>query len=291
MNFETYIDQAWTDHANQTEKVAKEFPSAIQFIKTNEQIAQLAALVTHVMGEHLGRWDDGVAILLNLRKNHNYLIDTETEKTIRRSMAILKMASGGIVALNEHTVSDQIRILSSAASALALRDISKARDLLNQALELSKSELGKKDPANRALAVTGNNLAATLEEKKDRSQAETEFMILAANIGRKYWEVAGTWIEVSRAEYRLAMTYVQAQDQAKAFEHAQSCVELCKENQAGDTDMFFCYEVLATVELARNNVLGFEKARDQVISYFAKLSPEDRVWCQPSLKKLTELRT
>lgn len=65
-------------------------------------------------------------------------------------------------------------------------------------------------PAFRALAVTGNNLACTLEEKNHRSLQETELMILASRTARKYWELAGGWLEISRAEYRLAMNYLQA---------------------------------------------------------------------------------
>jgi hypothetical protein len=37
-------------------------------------------------------------------------------------------------------------------------------------------------------------------------------MIFAAKTTRKYWEIAGTWLEIERAEYRLAMTYLAAGD-------------------------------------------------------------------------------
>ena len=165
-------------------------------------------------------------------------------------------------------------------------DTLRANEFLKQALQLAESGLDKKDPANRALAVNGNNLACALEEKQTRTDDEKRLMILAANTGRKYWEFAGTWLEVSRAEYRLAMTYVKALDLTEALKHSQTCIELCKENGAGMLDLFYAYEVLAVVEKARDNSLGFEKALVTAERYFEQLSTEDKSWCEKSLRRL-----
>jgi hypothetical protein len=286
MTFATYINQAWTDHATQSEKVAKEFATAASLVETNDQLAQLVGIVTHVMGEHLGRWDEGIKTLKALEKNSKFLTGTETEKTILRSIEVLKIGSGQGPDLNSFTISDRIRIMAVAASALSERDTARAIELFSKSLDLSKTGLDRKDAANRALAVTGNNLACALEEKRNRSQGEIELMILASQTGRKYWELVGTWLEISRAEYRLAMTFLQANDLAKALQHAQTCVELCQENKAGDMDMFYSYEVLATVERARCNDVGFQKALDKAKHYFETLNPEDKTWCEASLKKL-----
>ena len=68
---------------------------------------------------------------------------------------------------------------------------------------------------NRALAVAANNLASSLEERSTRSAGERELMILAAQTARHYWGRAGGWLETERAEYRLAMSWVQAGDPAR----------------------------------------------------------------------------
>jgi hypothetical protein len=286
MNFETYINQAWNDHANQSEKVAQEFTNAFPLVETNDQIVQLTGLITHVMGEHLWQWENGISLLESLKDHSKYSPVSESERSILRSLAVLKIGGAQPVDLRSFSLSDQIRVMAAAASALSGRGADRAKSLLQRALDLANSGLDKEDPANRALAITGNNLACALEEKSDRSLMESELMILAAQTGRLYWEVAGTWLEVSRAEYRLAMTYVKAGDFTKAFRHAQTCVELCQENKAGDLDMFFGYEALAVVERAKGNQIGFQKAVAQAKHYFEKLPAEDKSWCEASLKKI-----
>lgn len=286
MNFAEYLNQAWQDHATNAEKVSREFSTGLSLIETNEQLVQLSGLVMHVMGEHLGRWNEGISVLESLKKLSSFIPGSETEKTVARSIASLQIGNGQIESLTSFELSDQIRILAVACSALCERDTKKSKDLLLRALDLAQSGLEKSDPANRALAVTGNNLACALEEKKSRSSEETELMVLAAKIGRTYWERAGTWLEVSRAEYRLAMSYLEAEQVSKALEHAQICVELCRENNASDTDMFYAYEALARVERERANQLGFHEAVETAKTYFDKLSPDDKSWCESSLKKL-----
>jgi hypothetical protein len=290
MNFETYINQAWADHATQSVKVAEGFASATKFVETNEQLAQMVNLVTHVMGEHLAKWNEGIELLGTLKANPKFEAGTETERAIHRSIEVMKIGGGQPPSLSGFSTSDQIRIMAVAGSALSERNAMKAKELLTKSLELARTGLDQKDPANRGLAVTGNNLACALEQKSDRNQAETDLMILAAQTGRKYWELVGTWLEVSRAEYRLAMTFLQAQDLNRAFDHAQTCVELCQNNKAGEMDMFYCYEALALVEKARGNEIGFTKAVDQVKRYFDLLSAEDKSWCEKSLKKLALIK-
>ncbi len=286
MKFNTYLEQAWSDHATHTEKVVEGFPDAIKLVETNDDLAQLVNLVAHVMGEHLAKWNAGIELLVALKANPKFAPGTTTEGAIQRSIEVMKIGGGQSASLDGFNTSDQIRIMAVAGSALAERDAMKARDLLTKSLNLARTGLDQKDPANRALAITGNNLASVLEEKGNRSPAETELMILASQTARKYWEVAGTWLEVSRAEYRLAKTFLQAQDLDRAFRHAQICVELCMENKAGEMDAFYSYEALALVEKARGNQVGFAKASDYAKHYFGLLSPEDQKWCEESLKKL-----
>lgn len=286
MNFESYLDQSWNDHPTQSEKIASEFSRGASLVKTNEELSQLVGLVTHVMGEHLARWNDGVSFLSSLKTHSAFVKGSETEKAILRSIAALQVGGGQSIDLKSFSLSDQVRIFAVASSALADKNSKRSQDLLRQALNLAETGLDKKDPANRSLAVTGNNLACALEEKKSRTEEETELMILASQTGKKYWELAGGRLEVSRAEYRLAMTYLQAGDVAKAFRHAQTCVEFCRENDAGNLDMFYAYEALAHVEKKKDNSLGFQKAVDQAKGYFEKLSADKKSWCELSLKKL-----
>lgn len=273
MNFENYLNQAWNDHPTQSEKIAKEFSQNLSLVETNEQLDQWVRLITHVMGEHLGQWTAGADFLKSLFGHSAFKKGTETEKSILRSIAALQVGGGQAPDLKSFSLSDQIRIYAVAASALADQNTSQAQVFLQTALKLVTPELQKSDPAHRSLAITGNNLACALEEKKNRTSVDTELMILSAQTGRKHWEMAGTWSEVSSAEYRLAMTFVQADDLDRALKHGQTCLQIRESNQAEAVDMFYAHEALAVV------------AQKKMQFYFEKLSDDDKKWCEPILKK------
>ena len=287
MSLKDFLNQAWNDHATQALQVAGRLEDGIKLIEENDQIPSMIHLVTHIMGEHLGKWDHGVKVLEKLSKHPLFEVGTESSKTLRRSIASLEVAGGKHESLDDLSLSDQIRVLAVAASALSeQKNSTKSQILFRRALDKVQSGIDKGDPSIRALAVTGNNLACALEEKLVRSKEDTELMILAAQTGRKYWEIVGTWLETERAEYRLSKTYLKANDLPKALEHAQTCLEVAQENNAPALELFFGYEALALVEKARGNSIGFAKAVEQARKKFDQLGADDKIWCESSLNKL-----
>lgn len=284
MEFKQYIDNAWDIHATETKSVFDSLGDGEKLIVANENIPVLARLITHVCGDHLGAWKIGIDKLNNLKNNPHYINSTESEFAILRSIATLQICSGELKDLACFSVSDQVRIMAQAAGMISEHgEISRATDFFKHSLEIANRGLEKADPAHRALAVTGNNLACTFEEKKDRSELETELMILAAKTGRKFWEIAGGPSEVASAEYRLSQSYLQASQIEKSFEHAKLSVEACEANKCSILDFFFAYEALALAEKARSNENGYSKAVDKVKFYFEKLSEDDKKWCQKTL--------
>lgn len=289
MTFDEFLTQAWNDHAIQPELVAQRMSDGTSLIEKNDQIPPMAHLITHVLGEHLGFWDKGIHLLETLKAIPVFDSMSESKHAIARSIAILQLASGKKVSLEALSLSDQVRVLAVAAAAVnEQKSPEKAQEFFREALNKVQLGIDKDDLANRTLAVTGNNLACSLEEKPTRTQIETDLMVLAAQTGRKYWEIAGSWLEVERAEYRLSQTYFKANDFAKALEHAQTCLEVAQENNAPPLELFFGYEALALVEKARDNSIGFSKALEQMRENFEKLSSEDKSWCESSLIKLTK---
>ena len=287
MTFNDFIKQAWNDHADKTEEVAAKLMEAGSVIELNDQIPRLAQLITHVFGEHLGQWEKGIQLLQELKSIPEFEAASESGPAIDRSIAALSLASGEKTSVDEFSKSDQVRVLATAAAALNERNDPKNADKwFRVALSKAQDGLDKADPANRALAVTANNLACSLEDKPSRTEIDTEFMILTAQTARKYWEIAGSWLEVERAEYRLSQTYLKAENFAKSLEHAKKSLEIAKANSAPPLEFFFGYEALALAEKALGNVLGFEKAVENVKAYFEKLESDDKPWCEPSLKKL-----
>ncbi|MBK9322095.1 MAG: hypothetical protein IPM97_03895 [Bdellovibrionaceae bacterium] len=67
--------------------------------------------------------------------------------------------------IEDLSASDQIRVLAVAASALVSKRVPKRPTSFSRSAGKSSGWNSKEDPANRALAVAGNNLACSLEEK------------------------------------------------------------------------------------------------------------------------------
>ena len=230
---------------------------------------------------------DGIRLLETLRQSPVFAGHQEAECAVARCVASLELASGTRDSLDDLSISDQIRALAVSASALAGQgNAQKAEKLLRLGVGKAELSIDKSDPANRALAITGNNLASNLEEKANLSTAEKLLMIYAAQVGRKYWEIAGSWLEIERAEYRLALTYLAAGELSPALEHAQICIEISKENAAEPMEFFFGFEALAKVERSRGNETGFARALDQMRENFEKLNADDKSWCEAILKNL-----
>ena len=247
MKLDEFINEGWNDHGANAAAVGARLDQGLALIETNEQIAPLANLAAHVYGEHLGEWNKGVAYLKQLRANPKFAADSESDKAIARLTVALELAAGREANVAAFSTSDQIRILAVAAAALAGQmHTNAAQKFFREALGKAEG-LAKEDPANRALAVTGNNLAAALEEKPERTGEEKDLMILAAQTGRKFWEIAGTWNQVMWAEYRLANSYLKAQDFAKALVHGQTAIKIAAANNVSEEDKAYLQQVLTLV--------------------------------------------
>lgn len=290
MKLQTFIQHAWTDHATNPEGVASQIQDNFNLITTNDQVTEFVRLLTHVFAEHLGQYENGLQLLSKIQDLSFLEADSESGMAVKRSMAVMTVAQGKHNQLKQFTTSDQIRVLTTVAAAFCGQgQVTKAKEHFDQALQLSENIFQENDPAIRALAVSGNNLAVTLEEKQFRSAEEDQLMILAALTGRKYWQLAGTWLHVERAEYRLAKTYLVSKHLDHALKHAKLCVQLVEENQADPIEHFFAFEILCLVEKARNNVIEANLALEHAKKYFELIQNEDdKDWCRASLEKIVK---
>ncbi len=276
MNFQTLLNQAWQDHATQTNAVYENLKTSLQWLSSAEQIPQLAHLVLHVFGEHCGKWTEGIALLSSFRHSPHFHGESESAAAIKRSILTLEICAKSRTTVDDESISDQIRIWAVATSAVVAFDrLDEGEAFFLRSLALAESmnvHLNSQDPANRTLAVTGNNLAVTLEEKSSRTAQETELMLMAARTGRKYWEVVGTAGQVQSAEYRLAMSNLKAGRNQEALIHANLSVTIGLKNQSSSLDMFFSYEILTLAEKQNGNESGFKEALVLAKIEFTKLS-------------------
>jgi hypothetical protein len=282
MKISEYIDSAWSIHATEPKRVLEEIRHQLPHVQSEEEILSLGNLIVHVAGEHLGLWLAGLELLRKL-KNNPLLKD---RKAMSRMVAILELGNNSATKIDNFSPSDQARILATTASALcSLGGIRLSESYLVRA-ENIVSELLNDDPAIKSLAMTGNNMASALEGKTDRNENETKLMIKAAKLGRIFWEKAGTWKEVERAEYRLAQTYLKSNNIELAFDHAKKCLAIVEANNNEPLELFFGLEILALTYKAQNNLESFNETLKKMDSTFKNLSDEDQKWCLSTLKNL-----
>lgn len=287
MGFDQFIGAAWTDHADHAADVAVRLETEIARVEAAGQLAPYAALVAHVLGEHLGAWERGIRLLHALRALPACRSDAAAIATLARHEAALRYASGDTPPFDALAPDEQVAALASAASMLAGRaEWARAIRALDEALLGAEAGLPAGSPAVRALAVAGNNIAAALEERIDRNAEQTRAMLTAAHAGLTYWRRAGTWLEEERAEYRLARSMLQAGDAAGAAQAAQRCLAVCAANDAPAFERFFGHAVLALAQRALGQPALFEASRAQAREWHARVPSDEQSWCAGDLAEL-----
>ena len=254
MSISEHLNQGWNQHATDPEGVLARFDEGLALAQSGADLAGLSRLTAHVAGEHLGRFDDGLALLERIRQHPAFEADTADGRAVARNLAALAMVGGDAVAASRWAQaagsdtpdSDAARLRAEAAAMLIGRDrLEEGARLYEEALALLGPAPTREDPATRALAVTSNNLALGLEQRPDRDEAASALMVLAAREARRLWELAGTWLHVERAEYRLSRSLCAAGQTEEARAHAMACLDLCQDNAAPPEELYFAWEALA----------------------------------------------
>ncbi len=287
MTIDEILKAGWDDHGERPQDVADRLAAALHLIEAPDQVAPFVQLLTHVYGEHLGLWQRGVALLETLRAVPAFGATAVASGPLIRSIATLRFAAGDAAALDALSAEDRVRALATASSAFAGRnELGRAIGAYAEALRHAETGLVAGSPAIRALAVGGNNLAAALEVKDDRSALETQAMVTAARAALDNWKLAGTWLEEERAHYRLARSLLQAGDAAAAEGSARQCVQVCERNDAPPFERFFGHAILALASRAKGNAEAFNSQRQAAMRQFAQLPEEERKWCGDECKEL-----
>jgi hypothetical protein len=286
MDYETFLDQAWTDHATDAAAVAQRLADqALGHVTEPDRVFPIAHLAHHVFGEHLGQWAAGLAFLDRLHALP--VVQADDAQAIRRYQAALRLAAGAADERAGFDASGRIRVTAVAAANLALHDAARSAALLEDAVAAAgAAALPDQDPAHRSLGIAGNGIAGTLEDKPARSAEDTRLMLRAAQVARRFWALAGTWRETERADYRLAISHLQAGDLSRARQHAQDCLAIVQAQGNVPLEAFFGWEALGRIERAAGNHGGQQQAVAQAEAAFGALAEADQGWCRPSLDKL-----
>jgi hypothetical protein len=286
MTFDDLIGQAWDDHADHAMAVADRLAAAAPTIAAQAQFAPFASIVTHVYGEHLGECERGVALLNSLRKLPAYADTPAVAGPVTRGVATLRLVGGDAHAAATLDEENRASAFAMAASALTARgEHARALDAYAQAVRIAPS-LPAGSPAFRALAIGGNNLSASLEDKLDRTPSETQGMVAAARGGLAFWRKAGTWLEEERALYRLARSLLAAAQPGEAALCAQECARVCDENNAPAFERFFASAVLARALREDGRAQDYRRVRHDALGWFDAVPEEEREWCEADLAEL-----
>lgn len=286
--FDDFIRTQWREHADAAEAVALRLAESGARIRTPEQVAPVASLVVHVYGVHLAQWARGAEVLHALRHAPGFDGSAAAEGPIQRGLAALALASGDEAAADALDVPDRIVALAQASSALLDREeLDRASALFDRALALTPSAaLADDAPAVRSLAVGGNNLAATLEDRPERSAAQTAAMLRAAQAGLEHWQRCGGWLEQERAAYRLARSQLRAGRPADALAAAHLCVQICATNEAPAFERFFGHAMEALALAGTGDAEAARASGERAMADHARVPADELPWCVDDLREM-----
>ncbi len=277
MKFNEYLQTSWSQHTLDSKKIAAEFKENFKLMETEDDVMSMARLIVHVCGEHLGDWEHGITLLKKLKNNATI----KDKNEMNRNVAILNLGNFPDTKLDNFNFSDQSIIYAQTASALAnLGGIKNADKFYRLACQLAEESLNKEDGAIKTLAMSGNNIAANLENKKHRNEKENELMLFSAKKARVFWEMCGTWLEIERAEYRLSKTQLQLENFEQALIHADNCLNIIIENKAAPLEAFFAYELKCLIFHAQKNKDAFTRSLDLMKLEYDSLTNDELEWCR-----------
>lgn len=276
MALDDVLSRGWNDHAADAAGVFDTLAAAVDLVGTPAEAFAFARLAAHVGAEHLGRHGEAIALLQAALARAGGDAATAESQGVHRLLAAVHRCAGDSGASEHHLslgteasgeTSARIRVLAIAASMqVGQGRLAAGGADLDAAVALAGAERAHGDPAARELAVAANNLACGLEDAPELDDAGRALMLRAARVARRYWAVAGGWLQVERAEYRLCMCHLKAGAATEARGHAEACLRIVRENGGDPGESFFAHEACARAAHAAGDlpaaVVHLEAAAD-----------------------------
>lgn len=240
MELAALVREGWERHDTEAAGLADDLEANTALVTNAEGANHFLRLANHTIGEHLQDWPRARRLAEQIAnavdpvgpESLGYLAIAQTlagdavASALSEARAIAASSTAPLTTFATH------RVLLVAALASAGR-VEDAATLYTAALAIANELPDARDPTQplaRSLAVTSNNLASDLLIVADRTAAATDLMQRAAEAAREYWEVAGNWLNVERAESLLATVATDVGDFEKALDHTHTALELIHTN-------------------------------------------------------------
>lgn len=185
--FDVYVADAWKNLPGGIQDVEASLPGALALIADGDEIPELVRLAMHVLGERLGRWEDGVKYLLKIEGLPQHEANSEGGRAVNRALACLELASGLKTSLRGYNASDQIRILSACSVILSSHKKSeRAWQMIGEIQQLfSTAGLPPDDPAHGELVICADRMARNLKEKPWRTEKDELLLLLVTQLSNR----------------------------------------------------------------------------------------------------------
>jgi len=238
MTIDELLSQGWADHAEKTSAVADLLEANAALAEDGAGASRFMHLAIHAIGDHLGERERATRLCEGVVK----ALGDEPGTPPLIYLAVARRLSGddeGAVAAQDLATKKPGENTPAAAGpgegdpGVGVRiGMLVAQGLMHggdwdQAERLYRAQIATSDvldpghSAERACAVVSNNLASELLGLDERSSAQDDLMLAAARNAFTYWSRVGTWVNVERGHYLLALVHAAQKDAVAAREHAE----------------------------------------------------------------------
>jgi hypothetical protein len=282
-----FIDRAWDEHVNDSAGVAARFVDAMPLLEREpSHTAAFVGTVEHVLLAHLGDADAMQPWLARLAPLAEQQADARPAIERARLAARLLRGEGDPA---DAPAALRVRAHGTAANGCVVRgEAARARELLMSGQAVAR-EAGDAESL-KAFAASCNNLARELLDRPadaPRTAAFDALMMEAATLSRSTWAEAGTWMNLERAEYLLALCAALLGDTAQALGHARSCLAICEANDADAFERFFAHQALGEAARSGGDAAAARDALAAMRRLLADIADDgNRAYAQSVLDKL-----
>ncbi len=281
----SWLDQAQSQHADQPAATAAALTARAPGLPSDADGAEAIRLAEHVWLAHAA---DTTGLRAFLDALPAALVDdASTAPSLQRARLALAWLAGKPVPAQPDAT--RWRVLQNVVLAMAAQGRSADALGLLQADEDAALAQGPSD-AGKAFAATANNVASHLQDGPRGDAARDTLMLQAAAIARRAWASAGGWLQVERADYRLALCHAAAGQGNEAVDHARRCLAGCVAagEQADAVEHFFAHEALVRAHRAAGDAAAANAAVQQMQALLDDIAQAEglRAWCADVLAAL-----